>query len=510
MGQTELQEEYDAIIIGSGLAGLTAGALLAKAGKRILLLEKHNQYGGYAQAFKRKGYHFDSSVHFTGGCFPAEEQRRGVIFKTLEMLKVERECTFLPLDPFLQLHLPDFTFEAPSDMMKFEKKLCDTFPEEKKQIKKLLKLCLDIDDDLRHLPDSPSFWDNLLMPFRFPRIVRYGNITLERGLDLFFRSKKLKAIFASLGACFSMPVPRISFPMWSHILVSIFAEQVSYCKGTFQNLANALVQALRYYSGTILPNKEVLSIQIEKNRVKGVVLGDGKIIKTPIVISNADLKNTYENLIGSDSVPEKYLVYIKGLKPSLSCFAIYIGTDLPLHTMNLAHEIFIYDTVDSNKWFHNPDITKDINIIISIPSLTDATVAPKGKHSLSIISLIPYQNFDTAERKGFAVFLISKVNQIIPGLQDHLDFMETATPHTFERYTNNYMGSSLGWECSVDQVGSKRPSLKSPINGLWHTGHWTKPGGGIYGVIVSGRNTAQMVLGYKNATDFVKAMNEID
>lgn len=73
---SEKNNSYDIIVIGSGIAGLTAGALLAKAGKKVIILEKHNRPGGYTQSFKRKGYHFDSSVHFTGGCLPMEDKKR--------------------------------------------------------------------------------------------------------------------------------------------------------------------------------------------------------------------------------------------------------------------------------------------------------------------------------------------------------------------------------------------------------------------------------------------------
>lgn len=502
--------QYDVIIIGSGLGGLTTAALLSKSGKKVLVIEKHDRPGGYLQSFKRKGYHFDSSVHFSGGCIEMEENNKGAIFKTLKMLNVEYECTFLHTDPFMRFSLPDYSITLPADLLELEKKLCKDFPKEKKQIKKLLKFCLKMDNDLRRLPDNLNLLNKILMPFTFPRVVRFGNTTLNNGLSHFLKDKHLKAIFASLSACFAMPVEKVSFAMWSHILVSFFAEKVAYCKGTFQELANALVKGMESYSGKLLLNTTVESIEIENSTVTGVTLNNGTTVNAPVVISNADLRHTYEQLINANNVPEKYLQTIKQLKPSLSCFAIFAGTDLPLHTMDLSHENFIYDTPDMTKWYCNPDIKTDFNIIVSIPSITDPTVAPKGKHNISILSFIPYKKMENDERKEFTDFLLDEVEKIIPGLKKHIDFIETATPTTFERYTNNYKGSSLGWECSVDQVGDKRPSYQSPIHGLWHTGHWTKPGGGIYATIISGRNVAQRILGYKNVADFINAMDEID
>ncbi len=509
MTEFNIDNTYDAIVIGSGIGGLTAGALLSKAGKKVIVIEKQDRCGGYAQSFKRKGYQFDSSIHFTGGGFDCEEQRQGVIYKTLELLKVEQESPFLPLDPFCQIHLPDFVFEAPAEYTEFEEKLCKTFPTERKQIRRLFKLCLRLDDDLRRLPDKLTLFGKIIMPFSFPRVVRYGSITVEKALNKFFKDKNLIATLASFGACFAMPITRMSFAMWSHIFVSIFAERVSYCKGSFQNLANALEKALTSYRGTIIKNCEVTSIIIEGEQAKGVVLANGESLIAPLIISNADLRHTYEGLVDRKNVPANYLSYIQSLVPSLSCFTVYIGTDLPLHTMGLTHEMLLFDTANISKWFHNSDIQRDSNIIVSIPSLVDDSLSPKGKDTLSIISFIPYQQFSATERKKFADFLISKVNSIIPGLSNHIDYMETAIPTTFNRYTNNYKGSSLGWEVSKNQLGEKRPDLKSPISGLWHTGQWTKPGGGVYGTMVSGRKVSQKILGYKNATDFVHAMKEL-
>ena len=85
-----------------------------------------------------------------------------------------------------------------------------------------------------------------------------------------------------------------------------------------------------------------------------------------------------------------------------------------------------------------------------------------------------------------------------PGLGEHTLMMEGATPRTMERYTLNLTGAIYGWEVSPQQVGRNRLGHKTPIEGLYLSGHWTQPGGGIYGVVVSGIQTAQIILGYKD------------
>ena len=501
---------YDVIIIGSGLGGLTAGALLAKSGKKAIVIERHDRVGGYAQSFKRHGFHFDSSIHFTGGGHPVESSRYGAILKTLELLGVEDRCTFPKLDPFIRLITPNFTFNAPLGNEAFIQALSARYPGNRQRISEFTALANKVNLELRHMPLKSSWWDTIVMPFRFPGIFKYHSFTLTQMLDRFFRDEEIKTVFGTFSLCFAMPPSSVSFLQWTQLYVSMICEEASYCSGTFQHLADVLSEAVRKYNGSILKKSEVLKIVTSGNKVDGVVLSSGERITAPAIISNADMISTYRNLLDPSFQSHPFVKHIGTLTPSMSAFIVYIGTDLPVTDPSITHETVILDSLNVDDCVTSPDVTLPRHLIISIPTLSDSSLAPTGNHAVILTAMIPYrENFSGKDKERLADMLIGKACVLLPGLDKHIIFREAATPSTLERYTKNYRGAIIGWEAKKDQVGQKRPPFSSPVlKGLYHVGHWTKPGGGVYGAMVSGRQVAQLLCGYRHAEDFVNALQE--
>lgn len=256
----------------------------------------------------------------------------------------------------------------------------------------------------------------------------------------------------------------------------------------------------------------VKSIIVENRQVRGVILHDNTRIEARYVIANCDYLSIYEKMIDQTKLPSVFINKLRSLKPSMSCFAVYIGTDLPMHERSLTHENIILDSLDYIKCFEQFEASDPKSFVITIPSLTDPSIAPQGKHVVSILTFIQYtQEFPPEKKEFFKNLLITSACDNIPGLDKHILFAEAASPLTFELYTSNHKGASLGWELSPAQSGYKRPAHRSPVvRGLYHAGHWTRPGGGVYGTIVSGRQAVQLILGYKKATDFVRAMQAFD
>src|SRR5260370_11250851 len=144
-------EKYDAIVIGSGLGGLSTGALLAKAGKHVLVVERHDRPGGYAHNFRRGKYLFDSAVHLAGGCEPSRCPQLSVVHSILRALGVRNRCEFLKVDPFYGAVFPEMAFAAPLGTEEFIAAHARCFPGDLDGIRKLMALCSSMNQEVREM-----------------------------------------------------------------------------------------------------------------------------------------------------------------------------------------------------------------------------------------------------------------------------------------------------------------------------------------------------------------------
>jgi prolycopene isomerase len=502
------QEAYDAIVVGSGMGGLSAAALLAKSGKQTLVIERHDRPGGYAHAFQRKKYTFDAAVHLIGGCQPMGVPRAGIIDGLLRLLGVRERCTFVRVDPFYTAVFPGFRLSAPLGVEEYRGAHLRHFPSEEPGFGRVLQLCADINREVREFPSELSLWDVVRMPQRFPQLFRYHKATLADVMDEHLADSRLKASFAALWPYLGLPPSRLSFIYWSVMLQSYLEEGAFYCQGSFQRLADAFVEGLVKHGGELLLGSQVRRILIKDGRVTGVMLENGQRIQAPVVISNADARQTFEELIDVDKLPGRFVKHLRRMAPSLSAFVVYLATGIDLRQLDAQHEMFLYRSWDHDETYRKILAGQPSGITITVPTLVDPSLAPVGEHLVTATTLIPYEMAASwrKEKARYADLLLEELDAVLPGLRRHLTFAEGASPRTMERYTLNLTGAIYGWAASPTQVGRKRLAHQTPIRGLYLSGHWTQPGGGIYGVVASGLQTAHIVLGYKTVADFLDAL----
>jgi all-trans-retinol 13,14-reductase len=471
------ENEYDVIIVGSGIGGLTCGGLLSKRGFRVLILEQHRQVGGYCSSFKRKGFIFNSGVIDVGGL-----GENGPVAYVLKELGLKKEDFFVRNT--VKYILKGREIRIMDNLDDTVENLSELFPDEKEGLRRFFS---DVktsytecykEAEIYGAPLPPEllvkvFGGKKLLdyPKDHPCFYSWLDKTFQEKLDEYFTDEGLKSFLGGLAAYTGTEPWNTSAVMALTVWMGYFLHGGYFTKGGAQNLVNALSGFIRNHGGEVLTSHKVDEIVVENNQVEGVRVGD-TVFKAPVVVANADAKVAFLKLVGEEKLDDEFIEYIKKLKMSPSCFVVYLGVNLDLSR---------YPTLIKNL---------DEGYEIAVISNSDENLAPKGKSSVLILAGADYSDFPergTEEyerrKKEYAEFLIRKAEKVIPGLSRHIEILDAATPKTMERYTSTPEGALYSFAQSIE---TKRPCFKTPIKGLYLAGASTFPGGGIEGSSISG------------------------
>lgn len=470
------ENEYDVIIVGSGIGGLTCGVLLSKRGYKVLVLEQHYQVGGYCSSFKRKDFVFNTGVENVSGLW--EEGSINYLINELELKKEE-----LFIKNKMRYIFKGVEIDA-NNLEEFIKVLSDMFPYEKENVriffneaKNAYKECHKSTEKYGvPLPAEliiKVFGEKKLLdyPRECPHFYNWLNKTYKQKLDEYFKNKDLKTFFCALLGYIGTKLDETSAISALTAIIPYYFYGGYFPKGGAQKFANSLREVIENHEGKVLVRHKVGKILIRKGKVEGVKVND-KIFKSLIVVADANAKTTFLELVGEENLNKRFVKYIKNLKMSPSCFMVSLGID-----MDLAN----YPTIIEN-------LDEKYSIVVN--SNADPNLAPQGKASITILTGANYYDFPERgtkeylqKKKEVSEMLIQKVEKIIPNLNKHIVIQDIATPKTFERYTSMPQGAIYSFDQSIE---IKRPYFKTPIKGLYLTGASTFPGGGIEAVVISG------------------------
>lgn len=477
-----ISKDADATIIGAGVAGLTCAAVLAKRGYKVLVLEKQMVPGGYCTSFYRRGYMFDAVDHFINGC-----GRDEILAPVFDAMDLWQRVAFIKPPISETVLLEDFKYQVPNDMAEFKQKLMDDFPSQKEGIYKLFEI-LEVIKEGRY--EDPRFADNFMMPY---------SSVVARFIDDAALYNLLVGSHAYIGNidCPTMFIAYLmGFPKY-------------YPLGGMQSLSDALADVIAQNGGSILYKKPVARILMENNHVKGVITEDGDETLSDRVVSAIDAKTTYLDLIGRERLPRRFADAIAGMKPSLSMFLLYLGVDADMSQYGGdASLICLHDDASAReKMVQDKGITPggDVKrLCISIPTLKQPGVEGNdGKHTIMANCFAPYsiEGGWKSQKEAVAERVLKRLELLWPGITEHIEVMEAATPETLERYTGNREGACYGFDRTVAQTRLFYKNNAPPICGLYHAGHYS---GGFYsglaGSMLSGYDAARRICDAKDDT----------
>lgn len=480
------------IVIGSGFAGLSAAALLAKQGHNVTILEKNNQPGGRARVWEKDGFVFDMGPSWYWMPEVFENYYRLFGKTTSDFYELKR------LDPSYRIF---FSGKEKIDVPASRAELIKLF--EKKEAgsgKKLEKFLADAEykyntamsDYVYRVSDSVSEFMDLKL------IVKSFQLQIFQSLRNEVRSKFTNPALVSLlefPVLFLGSTPDKTPAMYSMMNYADLVLGTWYPMGGMHQIVKAFVRIAEEQGVKILLNHEVQKIEVRKAKAK-VVYAAGKIFEADLIIAGSDYHYTEQFLLD-----EKYRAYDSAywenrtMSPSSLLFYIGVNKQLP----NLLHHNLFFDAnfeLHAKEIYENPKWPTSPLFYACVPSKTDDTVAPQGKENLFLLMPLAPGIEDTPEfrEKYFNIILNRLEKRIGEPFRNNIVVKRSYCVKDFESDYHSYKGNAYGLANTLLQTAVFKPKMISPkVKNLFYTGQLTVPGPGVPPSIISGQIVAREV-----------------
>jgi all-trans-retinol 13,14-reductase len=505
-------EDLDTIIIGSGAGGLSAALSLARAGQKVLVIEKHDVPGGWCHSFYLQGQRFSPGVHYIGMLDKGESTS-----SLYEGLGIANDLVFFRMNPAAYEHcwIGEERIDMPAGIDHLYNSLSEKFPAEKKRLKKYLTLVRKVSRQLQLIPKMNGFWDNFLIPFRTAQLGKYGLFSLKKVIDWHIKDPLLKKVLNVQCGDYGLPPGQASFPLHCAVMDHYF-DGGFYPMGGGAAIVKAMTNAIKKHGGEILTSNGVKRILLEgdkKKRAVGVELENGRQIRAKRVVSNADPGMTYMKLVGKENLSSKLVEKLAKTRYSVTSLILFLTVDMDVRKAGMdSGNIWMLRNQDLELLFKDMS-AEDIlaedefpGLFISCTTLKDPLSFNGRYHNLEVVTFIDYKFYDKFEKeKGtrseayikhkdrICQKLLNSLERVLPGVRDNVVQMELGTPMTNEYYVNSTRGNVYGTEKNFWQTGPFSYSNKSEIENLYLCGA-SILAHGVGGASNSGVQTAATIL----------------
>lgn len=485
-----LAEKYDTIIIGSGMGSLTSAAILAKEGKKVLVLERHYTPGGFTHIFKRKGFEWDVGIHYIG-----EVQKDTSIIKKLFDYISDDQIKWADMgEVYDKIVIGDKEYDFVKGVQNFKDKMLEYFPDEKKAIYNYVNLVFAAIktsrkfymDKALHPLISKCFGSKMRKPF-----YNFSDKTTYEVLSSLTKNEELIKVLSGQYGDYGLPPKESSFVMHAAVARHYFSGG-SFPIGGSSVIANSIEKVIEKAGGTILISAEVDEIIVKRNKAIGVKMKDGKNFYAKKIISGTGIMTTYNKLI-PNKIEEKLELkeQLQTVKRSVSHACLYIGLDGSPVDLNLPKtNYWIYpDKIEHDKAVDNylNDLEADFPVVyISFPSAKDPDWSNRypGKSTIDIITLLPYNGFENWEgtkwmkrgdnyeevKEKITNRLLEVLYKHIPQAKGKIEHHELSTPLTTKHFINYDKGEIYGLDHTPKRFRQRFLKPKTRIKNLYLTG----------------------------------------
>jgi phytoene dehydrogenase-like protein len=510
-----LDGQYDAIVIGSGIGGLTTAACLSRMGKKVVVLEQHYTAGGFTHSYCRNGYEWDVGVHYIGDMGKATTMGRKLFAHI-----TDGSLQWAPMDAdFDHIFLGDKRFTLTAGKAAYRERLIEQFPEDAVAIDTYLRYVKSVRDTLRLftlekvLPGPAS---SALRKRREKKQPPFFNLTTRKVLEKITDNQTLIAVLTGQWGDNGLPPAESSFII--HCMIAQhYMNGGYYPVGGASRMAESIIPVIQASGGEVFTYASVEQIELERGVAVGVTMADGHSIRAPLVISNAGAINTFGKLLPpAASETARYRPLLQQVEPSMASICLYIGLKDSAENLELPKSNFwIYPSehyeAELAKQTDDPDSPMPL-VYISFPSAKDPDFLRRypGRATIEIVAPGPYQwfapwadkpwgkrgdDYDALKEK-LSQRLLEQLYQKLPHLRGKVDYYELSTPLSTDFFCRYSQGEIYGLKHDPGRFKQNWLKPRTNIPGLYLTGQDVMTCG-VLGAMVGGLLTAVNTGGLK-------------
>ena len=485
-----LSKHYDTIIIGSGMGSLTCGALLAKQGQKVLILERHYTAGGFTHVFKRKGYEWDVGIHYIG-----EVGRPNSAVKKIFDFVTDCKLKWADMgDVYDRIVIGDKSYDFVKGAANFKEKMSSYFPEEEEAINKYVDLVFEANRASRKyfMEKAVPKWMSKLFGNKMRRpYLQFSDKTTYEVLSSLTSNEELIKVLTGQYGDYGLPPKQSSFVMHASV-ARHYLSGGNFPIGGSSRIVDTIDTVIEKAGGTILVKAEVEEVVIENNKATGVKLSDGKFFAANNVISGTGIMNTYNKLLPKSVVSNYSLKeQLQKVNPSVAHVCLYIGLNGSPEELELSKtNLWIYpDDGDHDqcveRYLKDPSTAFPL-VYISFPAAKDPDWSNRypGKSTIDVLTLMPYELVEQWQdsrwmKRGeaydsFKENISQRLLEILfkqqPQLRGKVDHYELSTPLSTQHFVNYDKGEIYGLDHTPKRYHQRFLQPRTPIKNFYLTG----------------------------------------
>jgi len=528
--QAQLADRWDAIVIGSGMGGLTAAAMLSvHGGKRVLVLERHYVAGGFTHAFHRPGFDWDVGVHYIG----MVNDLRSPVRRAFDNI-TNGAVQWAPMpDVYDRILIDGHRYDFPTGEERFRAELIRNFPGEARAIDRYLRAVRSADRM------SGLYYAEKVVPAKISRAIgglmrapylRWAGRTTLEVLSEITSNRELIGVLTAQWGDYGLPPAQSSFAVHATI-VEHYLEGAGYPVGGAATIAAAIVPVIMRGGGAVVTSADVAEIVVKNGTAAGVRMADGREFTADAVISDAGATNTFGRLLpeempaGQNSALHELRSELKKLPTSKAHLNLYVGLDRTDAELGLkGTNLWIYPGYDHDENLRRflADPTGPFPAVyISFPSAKDPDFERRhpGHSTIEAITVIGYDSFaqwaDLRWKQRGADYedfkrqlterLIEEIVRQVPQIAGHIVHSELSTPVTTRHFMNYEKGEIYGIAATPARFKQRGLGARTPVRNLYLTGQ-DAAGLGVTGALFGGAMSASVVLGRNLMSAVIKPM----